>query len=196
MTTICRRLVLLTLAAALLTSCTDDTDAPATPPAQASAPAVGKDPSGGPSDSGAGVEEFDPEAAIVSQTVAVPQSPEDQVEVSVLSLEVQGEVMKLRLAVTPRFTSVSDNDSINLFQALAETSYRPTLVDMDNLKQYAVLKDDDLLLLGSASVDTEARNGSPMLAYAYFAAPEDDIEVVDLRLTDFWPTFTDIPITR
>jgi hypothetical protein len=113
----------------------------------------------------------------------------------VLSLEVQGDVMKLLMAVTPRFASVSDDDSVSQFAALGETSSSPTLVDLDNLKQYAVIRAGNSVL-SSGDLEVTTRNGSPMLTYAYFAAPEDDIDAIDVKLTDFWPAFADVPITR
>lgn len=48
----------------------------------------------------------------------------------------------------------------------------------------------------SGDTETKAVNGSPMLAWAYFSAPEDDISSIDLRLDDNFPAFTDVPITR
>ena len=205
MTTVARRLALLALATALITGCTDDGgDEPTATAPQASAPtgsqSPGSDPDsdsdGGSDGSGAGVEDVDLDAVIATQTVALIESPEDEVDLGVLSLEVEGDVMQLRMAITPRFTSRGDGDSIDLVNALDRTSFRPVLFDVDNLKQYNVVTGTGLSLLASSSVTTRSRNGSPMLAYAYFAAHEDDIDAIEVRLTDFWPAFTDVPIAR
>ncbi len=178
--------------ALLLTGCSgggdsDDAGAKAEPGASAS----GK---GG--ESGAGVESFDAGKALVEQTVPVPERPGDEVTLGVLSLEVKDRVMLLRLAVTPMFASRSDDDVISQFSSTDQTTFRPRLVDVENLKEYSVIKGDDGRDWASSDLNNKARNGTPMLAYAYFAAPEDDIEEIDVRVTDFWPTFTDVPITR
>lgn len=174
--------------ALLLTGCSGSgDDAP-----EGSVPAAEK---GG--ESGAGVESFDAGKAIVKQTVTLPKSPEDKVTFGVLSLTVKGKVMELRLAVTPDFASTSKSDTVRLFDSMSDTSFAPTLVDLDNLKEYSVI-----VATGSGprwlsnDVETISQNGTPMLAYAYFAAPEDDIDDIDVRVTDFWPAFTNVPITR
>ena len=48
-----------------------------------------------------GVEPFDPASAVVRQTVRLADDPDASVELGVPSLRVQGEVVQLRLAVTP-----------------------------------------------------------------------------------------------
>ena len=35
-----------------------------------------------------------------------------------------------------------------------------------------------------------------MRAFAVYAAPEDDIDTVDVVLADLWPAFTDVPVER
>ena len=149
---------------------------------------------GGESD--AGVESFDASKAIVQQTVAVPESPGDEVTLGVLSLEVKDRVMLLRLAITPMFASKSKDDVISQFSSTDQTTFGPTLVDVENLKEYSVIKADGPGDWSSSDLNNKARNGTAMLAYAYFAAPEDDIQEIDFRVTDFWPAFTDVPITR
>jgi len=146
--------------------------------------------------SGAGVETFDAGAALATQTVTLPKNPEDRITLAVLSLTVQGKVMVLRLAITPNLASKSDSDSVSLFSSLGQTTFGPTLVDVENLKEYGVISADSGGNWSSNDVGTEAQNGTPLFAYAYFAAPEDDIDDIDVRVTDFWPAFTNVPITR
>lgn len=78
-----------------------------------------------PGKSGAGVEDVDLKKVLVEQTVTLPQSPEDKLTLGVLSLRVEGKVMILRMAVTPRFTSVSDSKALSLFSTLGESLFRP-----------------------------------------------------------------------
>lgn len=166
----------------------------AVPPSSAATPSSAASPPAGVG--GAGVEQFDPGAALVTQTVSLPSDEDDTVEVSVLSLKVQGEVMELRLALTPQLATTSGTGVVSQFQALGMTGFRPTLVDAGHLKEYNVLTSTSAGQWASSDLNTKAQNGSPMLAYAWFAAPEDDIDTIDVRVTDFWPAFTDVPITR
>lgn len=181
---------------ALLTSCSSDDGNDQTSAAPRSSDGSATADTNG-SATGAGVQDADVESALAEQTVALPGSPDDKVTLGVLSLEVKGEVMLLRLAVTPDFASESDSQAINLFSSFEDTGFRPVLVDVENLKEYAVLKASrGQQRWASDPVDTRSMNGTPMLAYAYFAAPEDDIDTIDVKVTDFWPAFTDVPISR
>jgi hypothetical protein len=141
----------------------------------------------------AGVENINPEDVIVEQTVAIPDNPDNKVTLGVHSLAVEGEVMVLRLVVTPQFASESNDASLS-FTALGDSLFRPRLVDGANLKEYEPIGGGVPWV--SDETEVEAINGSPMLAWAYFAAPEDPIETIDVRVSDGWPAFTDVPITR
>ena len=173
--------------ACLLTACSGGDD-----PSPAAAPSSA---GGQPDAAGAGVDELSPADAIVEQTFAVPQDPQDKTTVGILALEVQGDVMQLRLAVTPDFTSQGDSDLVSLFSAVGQTTFGPTLVDVEHLKEYSVLTESSQSWR-STDLGTQSRNRTPMLAYAWYAAPEDDIDSIDVRVTDSWPAFTDVPITR
>lgn len=189
-------LVGLVAAFALLTGCTNEGDggggqdaAPGSQNSDSNSGESGK--------SGAGVEKVDLEKVIVEQTVALPDNPEDKLKLGVLSLRVEGKVMILRMAVTPQFASASDSKAISLFSALGDSFFKPKLIDATHFKEYSTI--------GTASgaggwkvneTEVESRNDSPMLAWAYFSAPEDDISSIDLRLDDNFPAFTDVPITR
>lgn len=196
-----RRLAVAFATAALVAGCGSDPDPePAAAEDSASAPDTGASQDDEGADSGttdsAGVEDVDTENAIVSQTVSMPADPKDSVEISVLSLKVEGEVMQLRLALTPDFASVSDSDTVKLFRAVGGSTFSPELIDVENLKEYSVVTTRGMSRWSSSDLGTEGVNGSPMTAFAWFAAPEDDIDAIDVRVTEFWPTFTDVPITR
>jgi len=141
------------------------------------------------------VEEFDPDDVLAEQTVALTESPEDEVTVGLQSLRVTGEVTEARFVVTPNFSSVSDDEAISLYDILERTSFRPTLLDPENLKEYSIITDGPSHW-GSDSVDTQAVNGEPMLVFAMFAAPQDDIDTVEVSFRNVWPPFTDVPIER
>lgn len=150
------------------------------------------------SDSGAGVEDRDTEA-IVEQTVTLPESPDDGATVGIQSLTVEDETMVLRLVITPDFASESDSEVVTLGEALGSSGFKfgvnLRLLDRSNLKEYSVVNTDGAWW-ASSSNDVGSTNGEPMYAFAVFAAPEDDIDTIDVRIHEQWPEFTDVPITR
>lgn len=148
---------------------------------------------------GAGVQDADLEDVLVEQTVTVPTEPGDSVTVGVRSLRVEGDVTVLELVVTPDFASVSDSESLSLYEIWrgAASQFRPTLLDRVHLKRYKIVDAGPANeVFATDSVYTETVNGQPMRVYAVYAAPEDDIEAIDVVLADPWPAFTDVPVER
>ena len=177
----------LVVAALLLTGCSGS-DEPS--------PVQGAD----QTNSGAAVAERSTEV-IVEQTVADPAAPDDQVTIGVQSLTVEGTTMVLRLIVTPDFASTSDSEEISLADAWGTGALRfgvtLRLLDRENLKEYSVIADTSGQRWASDNSDeVSSTNGEPMYVFAVFAAPEDDIDSVDLLLREVWPEFSDVPITR
>lgn len=150
-------------------------------------------------DSGAGVEGRAAEAIVEQTVVSNPDSPDDKATVGIASLTVDRETMVLRLIVSPDFASVSDSVDVDLGEAMDVGSQffgvKLRLLDRENLKEYSVINQGNDWW-ASASSDVSAVNGEPMYAFAVFAAPEDDIDSIDVRLNENWPEFTDVPITR
>ena len=147
------------------------------------------------SDSDAGAAQFDPEDVIVEQTYALTERPEDAVTVGIQSLVVDGPVTTLTMVVTPDFASVSDDEAVSLFDINEETLFRPTLLDRANLKEYSVITDGGVAW-ASDNVETRTRNGTPMRVFATFAAPEDDIDAIEVSFRSVWTPFTDVPIQQ
>ena len=171
----------------LLTGCTggDGADAPAAGGEQA-----------GSQGSRAGVEERGTKV-LVEQTVSSPEAPDDKVTIGVQSLTVEDKTMVLRLVLTPDFRSVSDNEPVELGEAVRVGiqffGVALRLLDRENLKEYSVVHEGNKWW-ASGSGDVSSVNGEPMYAFAVFAAPEDDIDSIDVRLDEQWPEFTDVPI--
>jgi len=147
------------------------------------------------SDSDAGAVQFDPEDVIVEQTYALTERPEDAVTVGIQSLVVDGPVMTLIMVVTPDFASVSDDEAVSLFDINEETLFRPTLLDRANLKEYSVITDGGVAW-ASDNVETRTRNGTPMRVFATCAAPEDDIDAIEVSFRSVWTPFTDVPVQQ
>lgn len=149
--------------------------------------------SAGSDASGAGVAETNFDDVIVKQDIKVKGSEENTATIGVLSLKVEGKVQTLRLSVTPHFDSADDDEQINIYEVWNERSFSPQLVDKDNLKVYSPIKNSSQKWT-SNSFYTQTKNETPMEVWVVYAAPEDDIDTVDIRLADEWPLFTDVPI--
>lgn len=143
---------------------------------------------------------LDPRAGDALATLTVPidvERPDDLVTFDVQSLTVEGSTMVLRFSITPDFASEDDATGISLYDVYggdAPGGYIQ-LVDRVNLKEYSVIYDAPNSWM-SDSTDVESVNGEPMYVFAVFAAPEDDIDVVDVTFRDNWPTVVDVPIER
>ena len=146
------------------------------------------------SSSGVGVEQFDPEDVLVEQTVPLAGNPQDTVTIGVQSLVVDGPIMTLRLVVTPNFASVPDDEEVSLFNAWEQSSFRPTLLDRENLTEYSVVSTDGRRW-SSDEVETSGLNETPFAVYATFPAPQDDVDTLELRVREVWPAFTDVPVS-
>ncbi len=191
-----RRLTIAVLAGmvALVGACSSGGDDPdAAPSSQTTA-------STAPTDAGATdtTSASDPRSgeSIATLTVAVDvERPNDQVTFDVQSLTVEGPTMVLRFSVTPDFASEDDSTGISLFDVYNRQRAGAffQLIDRVNLKEYSVIYDAPNFW---TSDDVESLNGDPMFVYAVFAAPEDDIDVVDVVFRDNWPSLADVPITR
>lgn len=182
---------MLALASVLLLGACSDGDQAPPPDQQQSAASEGAV----ESDSDAGAVQFDPEDVIVEQTYALAENPEDSVTVGIQSLVVDGPVMTLTLVVTPDFSSVSADEPVSLYDVNEETLFEPTLLDRENLKEYSVITDGGTSW-ASDNVETRTRNGTPMRVFATFAAPEDDIDAIEVSFRNVWTPFTDVPIQR
>lgn len=139
------------------------------------------------------VDALDPDDVIVSESFPLTSNPDNSTTVGVQSLTVEGKTMILRLVVTPEFASESKSEEIRLYDAF-DGEYHPVLVDRENLKVYSVIREGGTQF--AAPYSRETVNGTPTQAWFAFAAPEDEIDTIDLRVHPDWPEFLDIPITR
>jgi hypothetical protein len=179
----------------LLSACSDGDETSAQDQEQSGDQQQTEDAGGAGRSEGASGVQFDPEDVLVEQTYSLTANPEDKVTVGLQSLVVDGQVMTLTAVVTPDFSSVSDSQPVSLYDILERDAFRPTLLDRENLKEYSVIN-DGATWWESDAVDTQAPNGSPMRVFATFAAPEDDIDIVDVSFRNVWTPFTHVPIER
>ncbi|WP_164745262.1 hypothetical protein [Georgenia faecalis] len=132
---------------------------------------------------------------VVDEVTYTLPGTEDEVTVGVLPLEVEGDVMTLRLVFTPNFASVGDNEPVAVYDMYPDNlfKFRPVLVDRENLKEYSPISDTGIDWTAQSS-QLEAVNGESVVWWGVYAAPEDDIDTFDLRLRDSLPEYTDIPV--
>lgn len=187
------------LAATLLAGCSagDSTAKSAGSSQQASIAASDSTGSGqpaekAPGDSGAGVDAVDTSKVLAEQVYRIPGS-QDKTKFGVLSLKVEGQTMVLKMAMTPDFASISQSETVNLFEMAGEHTMWPRLEDRGNLKEYSII---DSHRWAADVTSITAANGKPAIWWGVYAAPEDDIKAVDIRVLDGMPEFTNVPIQR
>ncbi|MBW3651140.1 MAG: hypothetical protein KY458_11285 [Actinobacteria bacterium] len=178
------------LSVAGLVGCSDKDGGTASSPGS-TGPGAGKVGTGGP----AQVATVDPDKVLARQTFKLRRTPEDTVEVGVVSLVVTGKVATLTLVMTPRFKSVPADMAVSVYDIYENGVFGPYLLDLANLKRYDVVRSGPKEL-ASDSVHTETVNGTPMSAYAVFAAPQDGATEVDVHIADWWPAFKAVPVQR
>ncbi len=155
-----------------------------------------KEKTGGGADSSIKVDKLDPNDVLAKQTVSMPKNPQDTVEFGLQSLTVEGSIATLRLVVTPRFKSESADEAISLNDIYGSGKYLGFyLLDRKNLKRYDIVRNGPKLF-ASDDGDTKTVNGTPMAAYAVFAAPQDEIPTIDVFMADYWPEFKNVPVKR
>ena len=183
-------------AAALLAGCSagDSTAEDAAGSSQPASASASDDVDQAASNADAGVADVDLSKVFVEQEYELPGT-KNKTNFGVHSLVVDGETMKLTLVMTPDFSSKSASDTISLFHMTGSSSPAPVLLDRENLKDYSVIRDGPHSWAADA-VYTKTVNGEPAVWWGVFAAPEDDIDAVDIRVLDGMPEFTNVPIQR
>ncbi|HEX8498225.1 MAG TPA: hypothetical protein VF661_13590 [Actinomycetales bacterium] len=185
--------VLLAAPALALTGCSAAGGDPAASSPAATAPvpgtqepAPGSTPSGSSSGSSSGASTpTSPAQVLVEADYTVPTEPTDKVKVAVTELTVSGEVMTLRLQVTPTLASKGPNEAVNLYDFTR--GQRIFLLDRANLKRYDLVNGaGGAGSLQSDVVLNKTLNGTALSWWGVYAAPEDDIDSLELYVLDAW----------
>lgn len=145
-------------------------------------------------ESGAGVDTVDTSKVLAEQVHTIPGT-QDKTTFGVLSLKVKGKTMVLKMAMTPDFQSMSQSDAVSVYKMAGEDTLSPTLLDREHLKEYSIPR-DGAKEWATDVVYTKTTNGEPAVWWGVYAAPEDDIKAVDIRVLDGMPEFTNVPIQR
>ena len=163
--------------------------APSASSAAASAAPSADPQENGSAAAGVGLEALANPIATVEAKTGMEKDPEGTVKVDLLGLKRKDRLLILTAAVTPT-NSLAEPQS--LFQVLGSHTWRPTLVDTKNLKQYSVVRSGGPLSSGDLSA--KAGSGQPMFVYAVFAAPPADVTTINVLFADTIPAFTDVPV--
>ncbi|MFD6179312.1 MULTISPECIES: hypothetical protein [unclassified Isoptericola] len=140
-----------------------------------------------------GVDFPDPDDVIADATFTVPGTEDKKVRIGVESIVVSGPTTELRLVMTPEFDD--GGRPASFYDATGEAPSL-TLIDRENLKEYRVVEaDGGGRWFRSDPVFTTALPGQSVGYQAFFAAPEDDITTVDVKLAESMPVFEDVPLT-
>lgn len=116
-----------------------------------------------------------------------------ELEVTVTSLEVTGELLRLAIAFTATLPDEVDDVALGAVLASNENApggeVRPEVIDPVNLKAYEVVA--GAIPLGTAAYLTDA---SARTIVFYYAAPQDEVDALDIRLSSQAPALTDVPV--
>lgn len=131
-----------------------------------------------------------PEEATEAITYDLPDDEAD-VTVGLHTLQVAGDVMLLELSFTPQGGGGSYGfNNLNMGRALM-----PLLHDRENLKQYSVLGTGSNRWASNTTVSgTRVESGQSLMFYAHYAAPEDDIDTINISVIDGLVEFADAEI--
>ncbi|MCM3659394.1 hypothetical protein M3148_00050 [Georgenia satyanarayanai] len=180
-----------------LTACSGEEpsrDGPVTTPPAEERTADGEPTEDAAPESGTDVLELDPADIVAEATYTLPGT-DDEVTVGVLPLEVDGDVMTLRLAFTPNSAGADADQPVAVYDMYPDNSFkfRPVLIDRENLKEYSLISDTGQDW-SADSTALKAVNGDTVVWWGVYAAPQDDVETFDLRVRDSLPEFTEVPV--
>lgn len=146
------------------------------------------------------------------QTITYPmQGHEGDITMGIFAPEVQGETMLVSVVFEPEFADEQPEGVRfqDLHGETGNTVLAPVVSDRENFKAYHVPREATYGFvqgggwIGSSFAngtwaspigDVEVRSGEQYLHWAYFPAPEDDIDTVDIAVIPGMQEFRDIEI--
>lgn len=147
------------------------------------------------------------------QTITYPmQGYDGEITMGVITPEVQGETMLVSIIFEPEFADEENNEAVrfgNLHGESSKSVLMPVVSDRQNFKAYHVPRETTNVHVqgggwngGSFATGTwaspignvDVRSGEQYVHWAYFPAPEDDIDTVDIAVIPGMQEFRDIEI--
>ena len=140
----------------------------------------------------AGIDPMKPPKPVTSLTAPATfeKDPGATTRFDIYSIKRQGKLAILTLSVTPTFSTVEPE---SLFSLMGNNSFRPTLIDPVNLREYKVVSSGSGNL-SSNDMSAKTLSGKPMFLWAAFAAPPTNVSRVTLNLYDTLPGITGVPV--
>lgn len=141
----------------------------------------------------------DPENLVAEDVFTTLDSTEEKVKIGIEGIIVDGDTMELRLLFTPE----ENLEKVKLNEVLpyaTRVHMDIKLIDRENLKEYHVIEAPGTLPTwyqtgGRNEADVEALAGEVVGFQSFYAAPEDDIDTIDVVLGVGLPVFEDVPLT-
>ncbi|MGO0575301.1 hypothetical protein [Ornithinimicrobium panacihumi] len=120
--------------------------------------------------------------ATVTVPARVERDPEATLDVSIHSLTREGKTLVGVFSFT--LDSSADDGSIWLYHLLGNTSWRPHLIDTENLARHDVLSSTGINAVTDSQGSTYLRPGHTTYAYAAFASPPEGVSSMMASLID------------
>lgn len=144
-------------------------------------------------------EQVDPDDAVATVTYTLPTDEIDgTMTLGLHHLRVRGDTVELLLTYTPEFDSNEAHTLLDL-HGRSHQSVAPALFDRDHLKRYEILRKGKgwhgNSSWNSAHDQHELASGDTQAYWANFAAPQDDIETINVAVPGA-PEFEDVPLER
>jgi hypothetical protein len=118
-----------------------------------------------------------------------------ELEMAVASVEVVGELMRVGItfnaSLPPEAPSVAIGAVLAASETAPATGFSPEVIDPVNLKAYEAV-------VGAIPNGTTVniQDGVPQTLIFYYAAPQDDVETLDIIVSSQVPTLSDIPFEQ
>ena len=113
----------------------------------------------------------------------------------VYPLEVEEDVMRLSLAFTPDLDSGDSIRTDQMFDTVGPGRLMlPTLNDRQNLKEYSILGASGMSDSGWSTGSNDIGDGDTASYWAYYSAPEDDIDSISVAVAAGMPEFDEVSI--
>jgi hypothetical protein len=136
-----------------------------------------------------------PGEPLASLSVPISYIDGGELDIEVTGIEVAGELMRVSMTFTATVPTGTEPVALGAVligdETFPGTAVEPEVIDPVNLKAYEVVAGQTD---NGTSVDLE--DGVPQTLVFYFAAPQDDVDAVDIVLSSQTPPITDVPFPQ
>lgn len=135
-----------------------------------------------------------PGEPLASTTVPISFIDGGELDMAVTTLEVAGQLMRVGITFTASLPIEAEEVAVGAVLEANESApaagISPEVIDPVNLKAYEVVAGE---VPNGSSIDLE--DGVSHTVVFYFAAPQDDVDTVDVVLSSQTPPITDVPFS-